>query len=78
MSLPFSDSGARVTAAVGTLRYITKAGAIVPASPTLTFQRYLNLAELIVAGRFEEIVEDHRGGCGGGYMSAVCPQGGCP
>jgi Lipase (class 3) len=65
-------------AAVGTLRYITKAGAIVPASPTLPFQRYLSLAELIVAGRFEEIVEDHRGGCGGGYMSAVCPQGVCP
>jgi Lipase (class 3) len=65
-------------AAVGTLRYITKAGAIVPDSPMLPFQRYLRLAELIVAGRFEEIVEDHRGGCGGGYMRAVCPQGVCP
>lgn len=65
-------------AAVGTLRYITKAGAIVPDSPTLPFQRYLSLAELIVASRFEEIVEDHCSMCGGGYMSAVCPQGVCP
>jgi hypothetical protein len=65
-------------AAVGTLRYITKAGSIIPDSPTLRFQRYLSLAELIVAGRFQEIVEDHRGGCEGGYMSAVCPQGVCP
>jgi hypothetical protein len=65
-------------APVGTLRYITKAGAIVPDSPTLRFQRYLRLAELIVAGGFEEIVADHNGDCGGGYMSAVCPQGVCP
>lgn len=63
--------------AVGTLRYITKAGTVVPASPTLLFQRYLSLAELIVAGRFEEIVDDHSSECGGGYMRAVCPHDVC-
>lgn len=65
-------------APVGELRYITKEGNIVSDSPTLRFRRYLNLAELIVAGGFEEIVTDHRGACGGGYMNAVCPQGVCP
>lgn len=65
-------------APVGTLRYITKAGAIVTDTPTLRFQRYLSLAELIVTGHFEEIVKDHRGECGGGYMTAVCPEGVCP
>lgn len=65
-------------APVGTLRYITKAGAIVPDSPILRFQRYLSVAELIVADGFEEIVADHNGDCGGGYMNAVCPQGVCP
>ena len=65
-------------APVGELRYITKQGNIVSDSPTLRFGRYLSLAELIVAGGFEEIVTDHRGACGGGYMSAVCPQGVCP
>jgi hypothetical protein len=54
---------------------ISKAGAIVPDSPTLPFERYLSLVELIVAGRFEEIIEDHRDERGGGYMSAVRPQG---
>jgi hypothetical protein len=63
---------------VGTLRYITQAGEIVPDSPTLRFERYMSLAELMVTGRFEEIVNDHSGGCGGGYMSAMCPQGVCP
>jgi hypothetical protein len=65
-------------APVGTLRYITKTKTIVPDSPTLRFQRYLSLAELIVAGDFQEIVAEHSGGCGSGYMSAVCPQGVCP
>lgn len=64
-------------APVGALRYITKAGSIIPDSPTLPFQRYLSLAELIVAGDFEEIVDDHDAACGSGYMSAVCPQGVC-
>ncbi len=65
-------------AAVGTLRYITEAGTIVPDSPTLQFERFLSLSELMVTGRFEEIADDHAGGCGGGYMHAVCPQGVCP
>jgi hypothetical protein len=65
-------------APVGMLRYITKAGTIVADSPTLLFQRYLSLAELIVAGHFDEIVKDHRGECGGGYMTTLCPQGVCP
>lgn len=65
-------------APVGTLRYITKTKTIVPDSPTLRFQRYLSLAELIVAGDFQEIVAEHSGDCGSGYMSAVCPQGVCP
>jgi hypothetical protein len=64
--------------AVGTLRYITRAGAIVPDSPMLRFQRYTSLAEQMVTGHFEKIAKDHRGACGGGYMSAVCPQGVCP
>jgi len=65
-------------APVGTLHYITQEGKIVPDSPTLRFQRYLSLAELIVADGFDKIATDHRGACGGGYMSAVCPQGVCP
>lgn len=65
-------------AAVGTLRYITKAGTIEPDSPTLRFRRYLSLAELIVDGGFGEIIADHGSECGSGYMSAVCPQGVCP
>jgi hypothetical protein len=65
-------------AAVGTLRYITRGGAIVTDSPMLRFQRYTRLAELMVTGGFEQIAKDHRGVCGGGYMGAVCPQGVCP
>ncbi|MGB8962756.1 MAG: lipase family protein [Pseudonocardiaceae bacterium] len=64
--------------AVGTLRYITRAGAIVADSPVLRFQRYTSLAELMITGGFEQIAKDHRGACGGGYMGAVCPQGVCP
>src|SRR3979411_1061260 len=64
--------------AVGTLRYITRAGDIVDDSPLLRFQRYASLAQLMVTGGFEEIAKDHRGACGGGYMGAVCPQGVCP
>lgn len=64
--------------AVGTLRYITRAGDIVEDSPLLRFQRYASLAQLMVTGGFEEIAKDHRGACGGGYMGAVCPQGVCP
>jgi hypothetical protein len=63
--------------AVGTLRYITTAGKVVLASPMLPFQRYLSLAELIVTGRFAEIVEDHNSECGAGYMTAVCPHDVC-
>ncbi len=64
--------------AVGTLRYITRAGAIVADSPLLRFQRYTSLAELMITGGFEQIAKDHRGACGGGYMTAVCPQDVCP
>ncbi len=65
-------------AAVGTLRYITRAGKIVDDSPMLRFQRYTSLAQLMITGGFEKIAKDHRGACGGGYMSAACPQGVCP
>ncbi len=64
--------------AVGTLRYITRAGKIVDDSPMLRFERYSNLAELMIIGGFEQIAEDHRGACGGGYMGAVCPLDVCP
>ena len=65
-------------AAVGKLQYITRAGKIVEDSPMLRFQRYTSLAKLMMTGGFEEMAKDHRGVCGGGYMSAVCPQGVCP
>ncbi|MGH3781435.1 MAG: lipase family protein [Pseudonocardiaceae bacterium] len=64
--------------AVGKLQYITRAGAIVDDSPMLRFQRYTSLAELMITGGFQQIAEDHRGACGGGYMGAVCPKGVCP
>jgi hypothetical protein len=64
--------------AVGTLRYITKTDGIVSDSPTLPVERDVSLAKLMANGDFREIIEDHSGACGGGYMRAICPQGVCP
>ncbi len=58
---------------VGTLKYIDTAGNVVGDSPTLPFERFARLAQLIGTGQFARIVADHSSRCGGGYMSAVCP-----
>jgi len=63
---------------VGTLQFIDWNGAIQPDSATLRFTRFEHLATQIVTGGFAQIVADHDSGCGGGYMTAVCPDGVCP
>jgi hypothetical protein len=62
---------------VGTLQFIDWDGVIQPDSPTLRFTRFEHLATQIVSGGFAHIASDHDSGCGGGYMSAICPQGVC-
>jgi hypothetical protein len=59
--------------AVGTLQYIERDGSVVGDSPTLPFERFGRLAQLIAAGQFARIVDDHSSRCGGGYMKGVCP-----
>jgi hypothetical protein len=36
------------------------------------------LAKLMLADGFQQNAEDHRGACGGGYLTAVCPKRVCP
>ncbi len=65
-------------AAAGSLQFIDWSGAIEPDSSTLPFTRFEHLATQIASGGFERVVADHESGCGGGYMTAVCPDGVCP
>jgi hypothetical protein len=66
-------------AAVGNLAYISKDHTInYDPPPTLRFDRYATLAGLLFAGRFTDIVQDHKSDCGGGYMTALCPTDVCP
>jgi hypothetical protein len=59
---------------VGTLQFIEwDKTTIVGDSLELEAERFLKLTEAIVELKFEEIVDDHTIGCGGGYISGVCP-----
>jgi len=62
---------------VGTLRFIDWSGQVVPDSLLLPARRLWSLVGRIIRGDFAGIARDHAGGCGGGYMSRVCP-GVCP
>ena len=64
-------------APVGLLQYIDRQGSVQAESPTLSFKRFESLATLIATGKFAEIVDDHKSGCGGGYMSSTCPSDVC-
>jgi hypothetical protein len=63
--------------AVGTLRFINWSGEIVGDSFELGWQRFLSLFELLGELNFDQIGNDHRAACGGGYMTYVCPTGVC-
>ncbi len=57
----------------GTLRFIDWNGRIEDDSQQLEAERLARLALLIIQLRFHQIINDHRAGCGFGYMSSVCP-----
>lgn len=63
--------------AVGTLRFINWSGEIVGDSFDLGWQRFVSLFELLAELNFDQIGDDHRAACGGGYMTYVCPTGVC-
>jgi hypothetical protein len=64
---------------VGTLLYITSALQIIPdPNNSLLDQRRNRLVRLILTGQLQTIGDNHRIGCGYGYMSALCPSGVCP
>jgi hypothetical protein len=71
-SLPVFDY-----ADVGTLRFIDRNNQIVGDSDQVKAERLASLALLIIRQKIDTIVSDHRAGCGGGYMTQVCP-GTCP
>jgi hypothetical protein len=64
---------------VGKLIYITRAFDFVadPAN-TLLDERRNRIVRLILTGNLQQIGDDHRIGCGCGYMSALNPAGVCP
>lgn len=62
---------------VGKLRYIERNGTVADDSQTLRFKRFESLVRLLAEGGFRTIVDDHSSGCGGGYMSGVCPSDVC-
>ena len=64
---------------VGKLLYITRALQIVPdPDNSLLGQRRERILQLVLTGRLQTIGDDHRIGCGHGYMSAINPSGVCP
>jgi hypothetical protein len=64
---------------VGKLMYIRQDLAVVPdPAESLLPERRARLIQLILTGHIQEIGDDHRSGCGYGYMSALCPDGVCP
>jgi hypothetical protein len=64
---------------VGSLRYITRSGQIVPdPQNALLGERRQRLVSLILAGNLQQIGDDHRSACGYGYMTNLVPSGVCP
>jgi Lipase (class 3) len=64
---------------VGSLLYIPRSLEIVPdPQNTLLSERRRRLASLILTGQIQQIGDDHRCGCGYGYMTALCPTSVCP
>jgi hypothetical protein len=64
--------------AAGTLRFIDWAGEVGPETDSLAVERRLSLVQLLVRGQLSRVAADHSILCGGGYLSAVCPEGVCP
>jgi hypothetical protein len=63
----------------GKLLYITRALEIVPdPDESLLSKRRERILRLVLTGRVQTIGDDHRIGCGYGYMSALNPTGVCP
>jgi len=60
---------------VGTLRFIDSSGGFDDDTPQLRLERTMSLVQLIVRGRFGQIVADHAIAWGSGYASAICPTG---
>jgi hypothetical protein len=64
---------------LGKLLYITRALEIVPdPDNSLLDQRRERILRLVLMGHLQRIGDDHRSGCGYGYMSALNPSGVCP
>ena len=64
---------------VGSLLYIDRSLAIVPdPQNALLDERRKRLMSLILKGHIQQVGDDHRIGCGYGYMTALCPSGVCP
>ena len=61
----------------GTLRYIRRNLEILDDSPELADERVKSLAHAIGTLHFKQVIDDHRVGCGFGYMSSACPDGVC-
>lgn len=75
---PFKDLEAYDYEPTGTLRYIQSDLTIIGDTPGLADQRLKRLADAVLHLHLEAIGDDHRVGCGFGYMSATCPTGVCP
>jgi hypothetical protein len=61
----------------GTLRYILSDFSVIDDAPGLADQRLKGLASAVLHLHFQQIGDDHRVGCGFGYMGAACPTGVC-
>jgi hypothetical protein len=64
---------------VGSLLYITRSLQIIPdPQNTLLPERRQRIVNLFLSGHLQQVGDDHRIGCGYGYMTALCPSGVCP
>jgi hypothetical protein len=58
---------------VGTLRFIHWSGQVMPHTPTLGAERFLNLAKMLVTMQFQQLIADHCIATGYGSMFPFCP-----